>query len=67
MEELESVLENSSNGTVVTGAISFPGGRAGQETQRSRIAVDLNDFRQDSHARSCGGGCVGLVSISPGI
>ena len=37
LEELESVLENSSNGTVVTSRYFLqPGGGAGQETRRSR-------------------------------
>ena len=46
MEELENVLENFGQGTVVTQPI-FPatGGGACQKAQRTSVAVDLNDFR----------------------
>ena len=70
MEELESILESSSNGTVVNSRYF----REPREVQAKRhgvraVAVDLNDFRQElamlKELRP--GSCVGLVSISPGI
>ena len=70
MEELESVLESSSKGTVVTSRYFL---QPVEEIAKSHgvraVAVDLNDFRQEldllKELRT--GSCVGLVSISPGI
>ena len=70
MEELESVLENSSNGTVVTSRYFLqPLEELAKKHSVRAVAVDLNDFRQElamlKELRP--GSCVGLVSISPGI
>ena len=70
MEELESVLENSSNGTVVTSRYFLqPVEELAKKHSVRAVAVDLNDFRQElamlKELRP--GSCVGLVSISPGI
>ena len=64
MEELESVLENSSNGTVVTSRYFLqPVEELAKHSVRA-VAVDLNDFRQElamlKELRA--GGYVGLVS-----
>jgi len=69
-EELESVLESSSNGTVVTSRYFLQPVEDLAKTHGVRaVAVDLNDFRQElamlKELRP--GSCVGLVSISPGI
>ena len=70
LEELEAVLETSSNGTVVTSryflqTVEELAHRYGVRA----VAVDLNDFRHEldllKELRT--GSCVGLVSISPGI
>lgn len=70
MEELEAVLENSSNGTVVTSRYFLqPVETIARRHGVRAIAVDLNDFRHEldllKELRT--GSCVGLVSISPGI
>ena len=70
MEELESVLENSSNGTVVTSRYFLQRMEELAKKHRVRaVAVDLNDFSRElamlKELRA--GSCVGLVSISPGI
>ena len=70
MEELESVLESSSNGTVVTSRYFLqPVEDLAKKHGVRAVAVDLNDFRQElamlKELRP--GSCVGLVSISPGI
>ena len=70
LEELESVLENSSNGTVVTSRYFLQPVEELAKTHSVRaVAVDLNDFRDElamlKELRP--GCCVGLVSISPGI
>ena len=70
MEELESVVENSSNGTVVTSRYFLqPVEELAKKHSVRAVAVDLNDFRQElamlKELRP--GSCVGLVSISPGI
>ena len=70
MEELENVLESSSNGTVVTSRYFL---KPLEELAKSHgvraVAVDLSDFRNEltmlKELRA--GSCVGLVSISPGI
>ena len=70
MEELESVLENSSNGTVVTSRYFLqPVEEIARRHGIRAIAVDLNDFRHelDLLKELRAGSCVGLVSISPGI
>ena len=70
MEELETVLENSNNGTVVTSRYFLqPLEELAKKHSVRAIAVDLNDFEQElamlKELRP--GSCVGLVSISPGI
>lgn len=70
MEELEAVLENSSNGTVVTSRYFLqPVEAIARRHEIRAIAVDLNDFRHelDLLKELRAGSCVGLVSISPGI
>ena len=70
MEELESVLQNSNNGTVVTSRYFLkPLEELAKKHSVRAIAVDLSDFRKElsmlKELRA--GSCVGLVSISPGI
>ena len=70
MEELESVLASSSNGTVVTSRYFLqPIEKLAKKHGVRAVAVDLNDFRHElamlKELRP--GSCVGLVSISPGI
>ncbi len=70
MEELENVLENSSNGTVVTSRYFLkPLEELAKRHSVRAVAVDLSDFRKElamlKELRP--GSCVGLVSISPGI
>jgi len=70
MEELEAVLETSSNGTVVTSRYFLQQVEEIAKRHGVRaVAVDLNDFRHEldllKELRT--GSCVGLVSISPGI
>jgi GntR family transcriptional regulator len=70
MEELESVLENASNGTVVTSRYFLqPVEELAKKHGVRAVAVDLNDFKAElgmlKELRQ--GSCVGLVSISPGI
>ncbi len=70
MEELESVLESSTNGTVVTSRYFLkPLEELAKRHSVRAVAVDLSDFRKElamlKELRS--GSCVGLVSISPGI
>ena len=70
MEELESVLESSSKGTVVTSRYFLqPIEEVARRHQVRAIAVDLSDFQKEltilKKLRS--GSCVGIVSISPGI
>ena len=70
MEELESVLENASNGTVVTSRYFLqPIEELAKKHGVRAVAVDLNDFKAElgmlKELRQ--GSCVGLVSISPGI
>ena len=48
LEELESVLENSSNGTVVTSRYFLqPVEELAKKHSVRAVAVDLNDFRQE--------------------
>ncbi len=70
MEELESVLQNSNNGTVVTSRYFLkPLEELAKKHGVRAIAVDLSDFNKElallKELRS--GSCVGIVSISPGI
>ncbi|KGG13667.1 MULTISPECIES: GntR family transcriptional regulator [Prochlorococcus] len=70
MEELESVLESSNNGTVVTSRYFLqPLEELAKQHGVRAIAVDLSDFRNElsmlKELRA--GSCVGIVSISPGI
>tara|TARA_Y100001968_G_scaffold322712_1_gene359266 strand:+ start:5745 stop:6731 length:987 start_codon:yes stop_codon:yes gene_type:complete len=70
MEELESVLETSSNGTVVTSRYFLkPLEELAKQHGVRAVAVDLSDFRKelDMLKELRPGSCVGLVSISPGI
>ncbi|GCE64725.1 GntR family transcriptional regulator [cyanobiont of Ornithocercus magnificus] len=70
MEELESVLETTNNGTVVTSRYFLqPMEKLAQRHSARAIAVDLNDFCQELNMLKelRAGSCVGLVSISPGI
>ena len=71
MEELESVLEKSSdNGTVVTSRYFLhPMEELAQRYKVRAVAVDLNDFCHELAIlkEMRGGNCVGLVSISSGI
>jgi GntR family transcriptional regulator len=69
-EELEGVLEQSNNGTVVTSRYFLqPVEEIARRHGVRAVPVDLNDFRHEldllKELRT--GSCVGLVSISPGI
>ena len=70
MEELEKVLSNSSNGTIVTSRYFLqPLEKIAKEHGVRAIAVDLSDFQKElkilKELKS--GNCVGIVSISPGL
>ena len=70
MEELEGVLKNSTNGTVVTSRYFLkPLEELAKKHGVRAIAVDLSDFNKElamlKELRA--GSCVGIVSISPGI
>ena len=70
MEELESVLKSSSQGTVVTSRYFLqPLEEIAKRHKVRAVAVDLSDFQKEltilNKLRS--GSCVGIVSISPGI
>ena len=70
MEELENILENSKNGTVVTSRYFLqPLEELAKRHGVRAIAVDLSDFSKEltmlKELRA--GSCVGIVSISPGI
>ncbi|WP_320663653.1 GntR family transcriptional regulator [Prochlorococcus sp. MIT 1223] len=70
MEELENILENSNNGTVVTSRYFLqPIEEVAKKHSVRAIAVDLSDFKKElamlTELRA--GSCVGIVSISPGI
>ena len=70
MEELESVLESSSKGTVVTSRYFLqPLEELAKRHKVRAVAVDLNDFKQELNIlkKLRTGSCVGIVSISPGI
>ena len=64
MEELEKVLSNSNNGTIVTSRYFLqPLEKIAKQHAVRAIAVDLSDFQKELNA----GSCVGIVSISPGL
>ena len=70
MEELEKVLCNSNNGTIVTSRYFFqPIEKVAKKHGVRAIAVDLSDFQKElkilKELKS--GSCVGIVSISPGL
>jgi GntR family transcriptional regulator len=70
MEELEKVLSNSNNGTVVTSRYFLqPLEKVAKQYGVRAIAVDLSDFQKelDIIKELNAGGCVGIVSISPGL
>ncbi len=70
MEELESVLETSSKGTVVTSRYFLqPLEEIAKRHQIRAVAVDLSDFQKELNIlkKLRSGSCVGIVSISPGI
>ncbi len=70
MEELEKVLLNSNNGTIVTSRYFLqPLETLAKKHGVRAIAVDLSDFQKElkiiKELKS--GSCVGIVSISPGL
>tara|TARA_Y100001935_G_scaffold140110_1_gene115813 strand:+ start:2352 stop:3209 length:858 start_codon:yes stop_codon:yes gene_type:complete len=70
MEELEKVLCNSNNGTIVTSRYFLqPLEKLAKKYGVRAIAVDLSDFQKElkmlKELRP--GSCVGIVSISPGL
>ena len=70
MEELEKVLCNSNNGTIVTSRYFLqPLEKLAKKYRVRAIAVDLSDFQKElkiiKELKS--GNCVGIVSISPGL
>ena len=70
MEELENILENSNNGTVVTSRYFLqPLEELAKRHGVRAVAVDLSDFKEELTILKelKEGSCVGIVSISPGI
>ncbi len=70
MEELEKVLCNSSNGTIVTSRYFLqPLEKLAKKHGVRAIAVDLSDFQKELKILKelQSGNCVGIVSISPGL
>ena len=70
MEELEKVLCNSSNGTIVTSRYFLqPLEKLAKKHRVRAIAVDLSDFQKELKIikELKPGSCVGIVSISPGL
>ncbi len=70
MEELEKVLSNSNNGTIVTSRYFLqPLEKVAKQHGVRAIAVDLSDFQKelDIIKEFNAGSCVGIVSISPGL
>ena len=70
MEELEKVLSNSNNGTIVTSRYFLqPLEKVAKRHGIRAIAVDLSDFQKelDIIKELNAGSCVGIVSISPGL
>ena len=70
MEELEKVLCNSNNGTIVTSRYFLqPLEKLAKRYGVRAIAVDLSDFQKELKIikELKPGSCVGIVSISPGL
>ncbi len=70
MEELEKVLCNSTNGTLVTSRYFLqPIEKLAKKYGIRSIAVDLSDFQRELKMLKelKPGSCVGIVSISPGL
>ena len=70
MEELEKVLCNSNNGTIVTSRYFLqPLEKLAKKYGIRAIAVDLSDFQKELKMLKelKPGSCVGIVSISPGL
>ena len=70
MEELEKVLCNSNNGTIVTSRYFLqPLEKLAKKYRVRAIAVDLSDFQKELKTikELKLGSCVGIVSISPGL
>ena len=70
MEELEKVLCNSNNGTIVTSRYFLqPLEKLAKQYRVRAIAVDLSDFQKELKKikELKPGSCVGIVSISPGL
>ena len=70
MEELEKVLCNSNNGTIVTSRYFLqPLEKLAKKYSARAIAVDLSDFQKELKILNelKAGSCVGIVSISPGL
>jgi len=70
MEELEKVLSNSNNGTIVTSRYFLqPLEKVAKKYDVRAIAVDLSDFQKELKILKelKTGNCVGIVSISPGL
>ena len=70
MEELDKVLCNSNNGTIVTSRYFLqPLEKVAKEHGVRAIAVDLSDFQKELKIikELKTGNCVGIVSISPGL
>ena len=70
MEELDKVLCNSNNGTIVTSRYFLqPLEKVAKEHGIRAIAVDLSDFQKELNIikELKTDNCVGIVSISPGL
>jgi GntR family transcriptional regulator len=70
MEELEKVLSNSNNGTIVTSRYFLqPLEKVAKQHGVRAIAVDLSDFQKELKflKELNTGSCVGIISISPGL
>jgi len=70
MEELEKVLCNSNNGTIVTSRYFLqPLEKLANKYRVRAIAVDLSDFKTELNIikELKPGSCAGIVSISPGL
>ena len=70
MEELEKVLCNSNNGTIVTSRYFLqPLEKLAKKYKVRAIAVDLSDFQKELKIikELKPGSCIGIVSISPGL
>ena len=70
MEELEKVLRNSNNGTLVTSRYFLqPLEKLAKKYGIRAVPVDLSDFQKELKMLTelKPGSCVGIVSISPGL